>query len=510
MRVQSLASVAVLAFAVMGCSHQASMSSAPVALEGKKTGLGPLLHDVLHKRDSSGAVVAARVYDLDTKEELYAENLDRPMTPASNLKLFTTAATLDRFGPEHTFNTYLAMDGDDLWVIGTGDPSLGDPKIAKKKHESQLAAFDRWAEALKAKGITQVKGKLYYYDGVFEAETVNPSWSRGYLTDWYAAPVTGLNFNDNCIDVTVTPNGPGKLVTYEVMPPVKNISITNEMKMGDKEVSEPIERKDQSMNWFLTGGVKEKKTLGSKCVPDPGAFFADAMRTEFEKDGIKIAGATERAERPLGGKLVPPEEKIVVTERSPMPQVLNRLNKDSQNLFAEAFCKTLGRQWDLDQGKDEPGSWKSGTEAVRAFLQKNKIDDSKVVLVDGSGLARQNKITARAVSDLLITMHGHPFGKTYIDSLPIGGVDGTIGKRQKDIAGKIRAKTGYIGGVRSLSGYAEAANGHTLVFTFLYNQIPGSVSPFEALQDDGCRLLVAWPNPEKAKLSPATKPSEKE
>jgi D-alanyl-D-alanine carboxypeptidase/D-alanyl-D-alanine-endopeptidase (penicillin-binding protein 4) len=232
------------------------------------------------------------------------------------------------------------------------------------------------------------------------------------------------------------------------------------------------------------------------------------MRTELEKDGIKIDGATERAERPLGGKLVPPAEKVVVTEKSPMPQVINRLNKDSQNLFAEAFCKALGRQWDLDHGKDEPGSWKSGTEAVRAFLQKNHIDDSKVVLVDGSGLSRQNKITTRAMSELLITMHAHPSAKTFVDSLPIGGVDGTIGKRQKDIAGKIHAKTGYIGGVRSLSGYAEAANGHTLVFTFLYNQIPGSVKPFEDLQDDACRLLVAYPHPETAKLSPATRPSE--
>jgi D-alanyl-D-alanine carboxypeptidase/D-alanyl-D-alanine-endopeptidase (penicillin-binding protein 4) len=281
------------------------------------------------------------------------------------------------------------------------------------------------------------------------------------------------------------------------------------MLTGGKPVEEPIDRRDQSMNWTLAGGASEKKTLGSKCVPDPGAFFADAMRTHFQEVGIKIDGPTERAERPLGGKLVPPAEKVVVVERSPMPQVLNRLNKDSQNLFAEAFSKALGRQWELDHGRDEPGSWESGSDAVHAFLKKNHIDDSKVVLVDGSGLSRQDRITARAISDLLIAMHKHPYAETFKASLPVGGVDGTIGKRMKDIPGKIHAKTGYIGGVRSLSGYAEAANGHTLVFTFLYNQIPGSVSPFEALQDDGCRLLAAYPHPEKAKLSPATRPGEK-
>ena len=112
----------------------------------------------------------------------------------------------------------------------------------------------------------------------------------------------------------------------------------------------------------------------------------------------------------------------VVVERSPMPQVLNRLNKDSQNLFAEAFNKALGRQWDLDHGRDEPGSWKSGSDAVHAFLRKHKIDGSKVVLVDGSGLSRQDRITARAISDLLITMHKHPYAETFEASLPIGGV----------------------------------------------------------------------------------------
>lgn len=500
MRHRCMLSFAALSIVLAGCSHSPAVSAIhPLAHESAL--VGPL-HEALHQHDDSGAILAARVVDLNTHEELFAENSDRPMTPASNLKLFTTSATLDRFGPKHTFDTYLAMDGDDLWVIGTGDPSLGDPKIAKKLKESQLAVFDRWAEVLKKKGMTEIKGKLYYYDGAFDEETVSSTWSRGDLTDWYAAPVTGLNFNDNCIDVTVTKTEPGKPVTFTVMPPLTNLHISNEMTTGGKFVEEPIDRKDKSMNWFLVGGAPESKTLGSKCVPYPGAFFADALRTHFEKAGIRIDGETTKAEKPLGGKLIPPAGKVVAVERSPLPRVLDRLTKDSQNLFAEAFNKALGRQWDLDHGREKAGSWSSGSDAVHAFLRKNGIDDSKIVMVDGSGLSRQDRITAHAITDILITMYHHPYSKTFIDSLPISGVDGTIGKRMKDIAGKVHAKTGYIGGVRSLSGYARAANGDTLVFSFLYNHIPGSVSPFEALQDNGCRLLVAYPHLEKAKLSP--------
>jgi D-alanyl-D-alanine carboxypeptidase/D-alanyl-D-alanine-endopeptidase (penicillin-binding protein 4) len=500
---------AALALGSAGCSHQTSTTAASQAqVVARDEKLAARLHEVLHRHDETGAVVGVRVIDLASGRELFAENPDRPMMPASNMKLLTTSATLDRFGAGHKFETYLAKDGEDLWVIGTGDPSLGDPKIAKKRGELPTAVFQRWAEALKAKGVTEFKGKLYYYDAAFDAQTVHPSWSKGYLTDWYAAPVTGLNFNDNCIDVTVTPGAKnGDPVTYEVMPPVKNITMENKMVTGGKEEAEPVDRKnDGSMNWFLVGGVKEKKTLGSKCVPDPGAFFADAMRTNFDANGIRIAGPTERAEKPLGGTLAPPAEKVLLVEMSTMPVVLNRLNKDSQNLFAEAFSKTLGRQYDADRGEEKPGSWKSGGEAVHAFLKKNGIDDSKVVTTDGSGLSRDNRVTARVMSDLLVVMAKHRDASTFRDSLPVGGVDGTIGKRLKDIPGRVQAKTGFIGGVRALSGYAKTDEGKTLVFSILYNEFKGSVKPFEEMQDDACRVLVKWPNVERAKLAPSTQP----
>jgi D-alanyl-D-alanine carboxypeptidase/D-alanyl-D-alanine-endopeptidase (penicillin-binding protein 4) len=151
---------------------------------------------------------------------------------------------------------------------------------------------------------------------------------------------------------------------------------------------------------------------------------------------------------------------------------------------------------------NRPGSWSSGGEATHEFLKRNGIDDSRYVLVDGSGLARGNRVTARLITDLFVVMHSHRYSELFFSTLPIGGRDGTIAKRMKDIEGHVFAKTGYIGGVRALSGYVRTRRGQWLAFSIIYNNIPGSVAPFEALQDDACRVLVAWPD-----APPATQPS---
>jgi hypothetical protein len=177
----------------------------PAAAADAADPLAGRLRPLLHRLDATGAVVAARVIELPSGRELYADRADEAVIPASNMKLPVSAAALDRFGPDHEVKTYLAVDGDDLWLIGTGDPATGDPALAKKRNEKPTAMLDRWAAALKARGVTAVKGNLYYYDGAFEDVGVHPTWSRSYLTDWYAAPVAGLNFNDNCVDVTVRP-----------------------------------------------------------------------------------------------------------------------------------------------------------------------------------------------------------------------------------------------------------------------------------------------------------------
>src|SRR5690348_1742608 len=155
------------------------------------------LKPILHKHDDSGAIFTARVIEVATGRELYAERIDDAFTPASNMKLATAATGLDLFGRDYKFKTYLAMDGDDLWIIGTGDPACGDPLIAKKTNGLPTTMLDEWADALVSKGIHDIPGNLYFYDGALEAQQIHPKWSKSFLTDWYAAPVSGLNFNDN-------------------------------------------------------------------------------------------------------------------------------------------------------------------------------------------------------------------------------------------------------------------------------------------------------------------------
>jgi D-alanyl-D-alanine carboxypeptidase/D-alanyl-D-alanine-endopeptidase (penicillin-binding protein 4) len=487
--------------------------------------LAARLDPILHTLDSNGAVFAARVIDLSTGRELYAHDIDRSMMPASNGKLANTASALEHFGPTHTFPTYLAIDGDDLWLIGTGDPGCGDENIATKHHSKTTAMLDEWADALRARGITRVKGKLYFADGIFDDQWISPTWSRGYLTDWYAAPVTGLTFNDNCIDTTLYPTDAGEPARYEVVPPTAGVKIVNQTRTGSESdaASPEIERAANADVFTLKGVVAKKGRVESKPITDPGAFFADALRTNLLAHGIAIEGASVRADRaaartkwpkllggPLNATTRPADDRVVAAHETSMADVLARIDKNSQNLFAEALCKMQGRDWNLAHGRDEPGSWRAGGEAIHDFLRRHGIDDSRYVLIDGSGLSRDNRVTTRMITDLFVVMTKHPYAEQYRASLTICGQDGTLRKRMSDITGLVRGKTGSIGGVRSLSGYATTRSGQTLVFSFMFNDAVRHEKQCEGLADNACRVLVEWPEVERAKLVPVTQPTTKE
>ena len=363
---------------------------------------------------------------------------------------------------------------------------------------------------MRSKGITHLSGKLYYYDRAFDDQWTCPSWSNDYITEWYAAPISGLNLNNNCVSISVNPTSPGQLVTYKVVPPTAGVKVINKCVTSrpSREENEPdVTRLEKENTFTILGATTKPVDIKGEAVTDPGAFFADALRTTLAAKGISIDGKTVRADKPLDGNLEPPKEKIVATHESKISDCLNRINKQSQNNFADGFCKLLGRGYLQQQGKSDPGSFAAGSNAVKAFCKKNNIDASKLVIVDVSGLSRQDKVTTRLISDIFVTMYKHPAHQTFFDSLGTSGTDGTIDKRMKDLKGRVHAKTGFIGGVRSLSGYVQNDDGHYIVFSIIFNGIDGSVKPFEEMQDNACRVLAAWPKriDPPASTQPATR-----
>jgi serine-type D-Ala-D-Ala carboxypeptidase/endopeptidase (penicillin-binding protein 4) len=284
---------------------------------------------------------------------------------------------------------------------------------------------------------------------------------------------------------------------------VQDIQVINNCISGAGEAPS-IDRAPDENVYTISGGCREKTVLKSKPVINPGAFFADALRTQLAKKGIEVRHIQRSSSLPYQGT-EPPAEMLLAVHETTVAELLPRINKNSQNLLAEGLCKLLGAAYDRDRGEARPGSWSSGSEAVHAFLSRLNIDGSGVVVADGSGLSRRNRVTTRAISDLLIRMRPHEHGEVFYQSLSVGGVDGTIRSRYTDRSGEVHAKTGYIGGVRSLSGYTPSRKG-TIVFSFIYNRIPGSVKPYEELQDYAVRTLMSWPELDYVP-PPATQPT---
>jgi D-alanyl-D-alanine carboxypeptidase/D-alanyl-D-alanine-endopeptidase (penicillin-binding protein 4) len=269
------------------------------------------------------------------------------------------------------------------------------------------------------------------------------------------------------MDVTVHPTTPGRPVRFEVMPPTAGLHVINQCVTGAQQTA-AIHRGASGFDYVITGQCARTATLASKPVENPGAFTADAFRTYLGSRGITIDGQTLRTPSQVN----PRDVQTLATHGTSMADLLKRMNKSSQNFFAEALDKLTGQATTVADAENLT-SWQRGERGARSFLERNGIDANALRMADGSGLSRDDRVTARLMTDLLAVMAAHPHAAVFRDSLPIAGTDGTLRKRLSDLAGRIRAKTGSIGGVRTLSGYATTVDGRVVAFSILANDIQG-------------------------------------
>ncbi len=441
-----------------------------------------------------GEVMAGiRVVELPSGQVLYALNANRAFIPASNMKLLTTAAAIDLLGVDFTYKTLLVQRGNDLIVIGSGDPGAGDPRFALQRNEAVTAMFHRWAEAMGKAGIKEVTGEILFDDSIFDSTWINPSWRTAELDSWFAAPVGGLNFNDNCIDMIIEPTKPGEACNVVMTPRTQTVQIVNNCRTGGK--GKPVcGRKAGEDVIQINGGCVKKTTLSPVAVHDPGMLFAGAFREVLVASGIKVSQKIRRVRVRQADGSLPADCKVLAVYETKLPDVLTRCNKFSQNLFAECLLKTIGYYHGRTPGDAAAvGSWTTGRVAIRQYMMKVGLQPHECVIDDGSGLSHDNRLSPTHLTTVLQNMYNHPARDIFIQSLAVGGKDGTIKKRMTKLEGQVYAKTGYVAGSRTLSGYVSDRTGKKWAcFSILFNNIKGGTTPYVTIQDEVVKLIAQF------------------
>lgn len=409
---------------------------------------------------------------------------------ASNTKLFTTAAALDRLGPGFFFETNVLMRGQrrattlhgDLAVVGGGDPNIS----GRHYEGDSLAVFRSWAASVKSKGIRTVKGDVFLVHGFFEPPRVHPDWPKDQLGRWYEAPVEALSFNDNCILVRVWPGpAPGAPARVEMVPDLPIFEVRNSARTigSSRQHKVIIDRINGSGVVTVAGSVFQHAAPVESwvTVPDPLAYFAAAFERAFEEEGIVLEG------RVLFSRHLPVAHwEWAAGTRTDLMTTAEVINKRSQNFFAESLLKLLGAELCGE------GSWEAGRMVVEEFLAGLEISTDTYELADGSGMSRNNQFTARQLTSLLRYMYFHPRGRDFLLTLPYSGEPGLKWERrlsEPPYRGNVFAKTGSLLGVSTLSGYVKARSGKIYAFSILCNRTRGNWLAQKA-QDQFIRALV--------------------
>ncbi len=451
-----------------------------------------LLHaDLVRLIDGTGwrgARWSVMAVSLDGGDTIFAYNPDLELAPASNMKLFTSAAALRYLGPNYRYGTYLLTDGavrngvleGDLYLYGTGDPTLSD-----RFHESKTAVWQAFADTLEAMGIREVRGDVVGDASYFDGNGYGVGWQQDYMNTWYAAPVSALSFNENIVTLLIKPGEQaGWRPRIQMIPGGDGIAIVNlATTVSGGNTWLDVNRAAYDGPIVIRGRITAGSPGVWRAVPvaDPAHFAAAVLREVLESRGIVVHGGirsihSAEASPVTGRKVHAPAFdsrplRVLALHQSPsMQEILGVVNKKSHNLYAEAVLRSVGR---VATGE---GSVWGGSRAIHEMLEREMgLDTLALQLFDGSGLSVLNRVSARTMTHLLTYMAHSPMWPSYWETLPeAGDPRGLRRMHQTPAAGNLRAKTGTINHVSALSGYVRAANGERLAFAIISNDVPST------------------------------------
>ncbi len=425
------------------------------------------LTTLLSSRTSTGTW-GAMVISLTRGDTLFAQNAGARLMPASTMKLFTSAVALDRLGPDFAFSTDVLRDGTleaggvvhgNVILRGDGDPTMS-PRLVRGGPDASMSTL---AQLTAAAGVKHITGDLIADASAFESRRIPEGWLTRYAGAGYAAPFSALSLNENIVIVGVTPSANGGTTAF-LEPASQGITITNTARtvagsgaklsihrMGDDRVM-------VSGTIGATGGTRKYQLV----VGDPAMFAAGAFRAALQAHGVIVDGEIKVGRAPA--------TSVVVTSlpSPPLARIISLMNRESINHFAELLWRDAARGVD----RSVVGSAETANNTLQDFLvHKVGASADAVTATDGSGLSVLDRVTPRALVQLLSHAHKATWSSAFHASLPVAGESELLRRRMKTTPaqGNLHAKTGTTNDVIGLSGYVTAENGEILAFALLYN-----------------------------------------
>ncbi|HUS73671.1 MAG TPA: D-alanyl-D-alanine carboxypeptidase/D-alanyl-D-alanine-endopeptidase [Sedimentisphaerales bacterium] len=429
-----------------------------------KADLAKRVNGIISQPSHKKVQFSIHIVKADSGRTVYSRNATEPLVPASNMKIIVTAAALKFLGPDYKYKTTVGLCDDALVVTGSGDPLLGDKVTDAKYGRKPGWIFKDIAAALKRNGITTIND-IIVDTGVFDDQRVHPNWPKKELNRWYACEVSGLNFNGNCIDITAKKTGGKVIIILE--PKTSFVKLINKVIPISKGTSTVGSYRNRQPNTIVVHGkCKNKVGPFAVAIERPAAFFGFLLAENLAKAGISAKG--EFIEKKVADDC---NVTVLAEYSTPIADCLARCNKDSFGLAAEALFKTIAANTSLT---NKDGSWAAGRQIISRYLSGLGINRRQFYIADGSGLSRQNELSAYAITKVLSDIYNGRNWPLYKASLAVGGVDGTISAHFKEqkYKGKICGKTGYMAGVRAFSGVCTTAGGD-YIFSILANKTNG-------------------------------------
>jgi D-alanyl-D-alanine carboxypeptidase/D-alanyl-D-alanine-endopeptidase (penicillin-binding protein 4) len=444
---------------------------------------------LLDQLQAKGVAVSFVLLD-PTGRMCLAHNEQRLVKPASNNKLFTSAAALELLGPDFRTTTTLQMEGTlnpngvlqgNLWIVGGGDPTISGRFEADSTDST--APLRRLADGLTSAGIKRITGDLIVDNSLFGNPAFHPLWPASERGEWYSAEVSALSFNDNCVDLAWSARGvlPGSPAHVDMVPDTRYVELKNQVIVTAKgRPAGRSYRRGMIDNVIeATGQIPvDAFTLDSAAVHNGAMWFGTVLHNVMTSQGLQVDGTVRESRMAdASGDL----KLVLALPSPPLSRILEVINRNSQNFYAESVVRLLGvlpQTRHLDrESTGVPGSWERGTSVASLAVAGILDNGARPTMVDGSGLSHQNRTTALQLAQICWRMSISRHQQVWKETLAVGATRGSLRTRFRQtsasisLASRIYGKTGLIAGVRALSGHIETKSG-PFPFSLVLNDIP--------------------------------------